>query len=171
MYSGDQVFYAVAVSLQQAYDILLAYAEKHNITFNNTVKLYGDTYYINEFECYERLYDQYFVIKGMISQLQFKYIDVMCPSCCNFKYYEYYQENSNIYIGADLGRNDIVYRDNIRMYDDFEQYYESYTKEVVVMKEKIEREKLLIEEEIRQLGVDDCTPKIYSMANDCQRCT
>lgn len=166
MYSGDQVFYAVAVSIEQAYDILVAYAEKHNITFNNTVEVYGDEYYINEFNSYNELYKQFNVLQGMMSQLKLKHIDVLCPSCCNFNVY-----NRTIYIGAKLGKNDVAYRDSVRDYDDFEKYYNSYIKSVLMMNTKIQNEKLFIDEEIRHIGIKECNPKIYTMANDCERCT
>lgn len=166
MYSGDKVFYAVAVSVEQAYDILLTYCEKHNITFNNTVELYNSVYYVDKFNSYKRLYEQFIVLEGMISQLNLKNINVLRPSCCNFNRY-----NNTIYIGAKLGKNDIAYRDNVREYDDFEQYYNSYIKDVLMIKTKIENEKLLIEAEIEGLGIDDRKPKIYTMANDCERCT
>lgn len=166
MYSGDQVFYAVAVSVEQVYDILVAYAEKHNITFNNAVEVYYSVYYINDFENYERIQDKFCVLEGMISQLKMKHINVLRPPCCNFR-----KANSTIYIGAKLGKNDVAYRDSVRDYDDFEKYYNSYIKNVLIMKTKIQNEKLLIEEEIRHIGIKECKPKIYTMANDCERCT
>lgn len=166
MYSGDQVFYAVAVSIEQAYEILLAYAEKHNITFNNTVEVYGSVYYIDDFDSYKRIGDQFYVLQGMMSQLKLKHIEVLRPPCCNFSRY-----NNTIYIGVKLGENDVAYRGSVREHDDFETYYNSYIKDVLIMKTKLENEKLLIEAEIRHLGIDDSTPKIYTMANDCEMCT
>jgi hypothetical protein len=166
MYSGDQVFYAVAVSVEQAYEILLAYAKKHNIVLNNTVEVYGDEYYIDELSSYNRIHDQFYVLQGMMSQLKVKHIDVLRPQCCNFSKY-----NSSIYIGANLGKNDVAYRDIVEEYEDFEEYYNSYIKYVLMMKTKIESQKLLIEAEIKDIGIDDCKPKIYTMANDCQNCT
>lgn len=165
MYSGDKVFYAVPVSLEQAYKILLAYAKKQNIELRNDVELYGDEYYINEFESYKELYEQFNVLECVILELNFKFINVFRPSCCSFNEY-----NSLIYIGAKLGSNDVAYRDNTRIHNDFEEYYNSYIKGVCEMKEKLEENKVFIDAEIRQLVVD-CTPKIYTMANDCENCT
>lgn len=132
MYSGDQVFYAVAVSVEEAYDILVAYAEKHNITFNNAVEVYYSVYYINEFENYKRIQDKFCVLEGMMSQLKMKHIDVLRSPCCNFSKY-----NSTIYIGAKLGKNDVAYRDSVREFKDFEEYYNSYIKDLLIMKTKL----------------------------------
>ena len=62
----------------------------------------------------------------MVSQLKFKYINVFTPSCCSFN-----KHNSNIYIGAHLGSNNIAYKDEVRVHDDFEQYYNIVSKSVV----------------------------------------
>jgi hypothetical protein len=115
MYSGDKVFYAVQLTLQEAYDILIAYANKHQITLDNTFcdnTLYDNrTFYINKFKCYEKLYDKFSILGYIISQLKLQYIDVLIPSCCNFNKY-----NSNVYLGVELGKNNIAYRDSVRSY-------------------------------------------------------
>lgn len=169
MYSGDKVFYAVQVTLQEAYDILIAYANKHQITLDNTFRdnIFHDnrTFYITKFKCYEKLYDKFSILENIISQLKLQHINILIPSCCNFHEY-----NSNVYLGVELGKNDIAYRDSVRSYDNFDEYYNSYIEGVVKMKKTFDNNKVLIEEELKKI---DCqyTPKIYTMTNDCERCT
>ena len=165
MYSGDKVFYAVKVTLQEAYDTLISYANKHQVTLVDKTDDYNTILYIDNFNCYEELYEKLDIIENIISQLNLECIDILTPACCNF-----HNDNSNVYLGIQLGENDIAYRDSVKSYESFEEYYNSYIKGVVNMRKTLDNNKLLVEEELKRLNCK-YTPKIYTMTNDCESCT
>ena len=182
MYSGDDVFYGIKMSAEQAYELLISYAEKHKITLNDVVdfdcdcnsecdsdsncECDSDTCFYHHFTKYSDIHEKFEVLEGIVKQLKLMYVNVLRPSCCNFSKY-----NSSIYIGNHLGRNDIAYRDSVREFDDFDMYHNAYIKGIAQMQEIMKNKKVLIDDEIRQLIGNDSVPKIYTMANDCQSCT
>ena len=96
----------------------------------------------------------------LLKILSFKYLALLSASCCN--------DDGTIYLGIKLGSNHITHRYIIDKYKNFQNYYDNYMNNVIIMKNKMKRNKKLYDNEFKLI---DIKPKIYSMANDCYRCT
>ncbi len=92
--------------------------------------------------------------------LSFKYLIFLYQSCCDNK--------GIIFLGIELGRNYVTYRGIIDEYKNFNDYYNDFTNNILIMKKNIEKNKKLYDKQFKKLNIK---PKIYSMANDCYRCT
>jgi hypothetical protein len=97
----------------------------------------------------------------LLKILSFKHLTLLSPSCCN--------DDGTTYLGIKLGANHITHRYIIDKYKNFHNYYDNYMNNVIIMKNKMKRNKELYDNEFNKLI--DIKPKIYSMANDCYRCT
>jgi hypothetical protein len=97
----------------------------------------------------------------LLKILSFKHLTLLSPSCCN--------DDGTTYLGIKLGANHITHRYIIDKYKNFHNYYDNYMNNVIIMKNKMKRNKELYDNEFNKLI--DTKPKIYSMANDCYRCT
>jgi hypothetical protein len=114
---------------------------------------------------YEFIIDDDDRVKDMIlllfKILSFKYLTFLYQSCCDDK--------GIIFLGIELGRNHVTYRGIIDEHKNFNDYYDDFTNNILIMKEKIKKNKILYDEQFKKLI--NIKPKIYSMANDCYRCT
>jgi hypothetical protein len=96
----------------------------------------------------------------LLKILSFKHLTLLSPSCCN--------DDGTTYLGIKLGSNHITHRYIIDKYKNFHNYYDNYMNNVIIMKNKMKKNKELYDNEFKLI---DIKPKIYSMANDCYRCT
>jgi hypothetical protein len=97
----------------------------------------------------------------LLKILSFKHLRLLSPSCCN--------DNGTTFLGIKLGSNHITHRYIIDKYKNFHNYYNDYMNNVIIMKNKMKRNKKSYDNEFNKLT--DIKPRIYSMANDCYRCT
>jgi hypothetical protein len=97
----------------------------------------------------------------LLKILSFKHLTLLSPSCCN--------DDGATYLGIKLGANHITHRYIIDKYKNFQNYYDNYMNNVIIMKNKMKRNKELYDNEFNKLI--DIKPRIYSMANGCYRCT
>jgi DNA-directed RNA polymerase subunit delta len=97
----------------------------------------------------------------LLKILSFNYLTLLSPSCCN--------DDGTTFFGIELGSNHITHRYIIDKYKNFHNYYDNYMNNVIIMKNKMKRNKELYDNEFNKLI--DTKPMIYCMANDCYRCT
>jgi hypothetical protein len=97
----------------------------------------------------------------LLKILSFKHLTLLSPSCCN--------DDGTTFLGIKLGSNHITHRYIIDKYKNFHNYYDNYMNSVIIMKNKTKINKELYDSEFNKLI--DTKPIIYSMANDCYRCT
>jgi hypothetical protein len=114
---------------------------------------------------YEFIIDDDDRVKDMIlllfKILSFKYLTFLYQSCCDDK--------GIIFLGIELGRNHVTYRGIIDEHKSFNDYYDDFTNNILIMKKNMKQNKKLYDEQFKKLI--NIKPKIYSMANDCYRCT
>jgi hypothetical protein len=97
----------------------------------------------------------------LLKILSFKHLTLLYPSCCN--------DDGTAFLGIELGSNHITHRYIIDKYKNFHNYYDDYMNNVIIMKNKMKRNKESYDNEFNKLI--DIKPRIYSMANSCYRCT
>jgi hypothetical protein len=97
----------------------------------------------------------------LLKILSFKHLTLLSPSCCN--------DDGTTFLGIELGSNHVTHRYIIDKYKNFHNYYNDYMNNVIIMKNKMKRNKESYDNEFSKLI--DTKPRIYSMANDCYRCT
>lgn len=163
MYSGDKVLYAISKSMEDTHTLLLKYASKNNIILPSSITAYDENFDLCE---YDDLSDceKLTVLDAIIKFLGFQFLRVIGASCCNLDY------SNTLYIGVELGSNHVAYREQVRQYDNFASYQKAYMNEVVKMNTLLNENQAKYEKEFKIL-LADCVPKIFSMANDCYRCT
>ena len=97
----------------------------------------------------------------LLKILSFKHLTLLSQSCCN--------DDGTTFLGIELGSNHVTHRYIIDKYKNFHNYYNDYMNNVIIMKNKMKRNKESYDNEFNKLI--DIKPRIYSMANDCYRCT
>lgn len=157
MYSGDKVLYAVKMSPKDCMGFLITFCLHNNVNVRDD--------FVHEFfmsEARERRWMLHDVMESILSKGYFKHITVLAASCCNY--------DNIMYVGVELGRNHIAYRDTVEDFNGFQDYMNYYTKSIELMEKKLKQFKDEYDKEIHNLVGVSC-PKIYSMANDCENCT
>ena len=105
----------------------------------------------------------------LLKILSFKYLTLLFPSCCNSSSNSSSNSSCNeddtTFLGIELGYNDITHHYMIYKYKNFHNYYNNYMNNVIIMKNKMKRNKESYDNEFNKLI--DIKPRIYSMANDC----
>lgn len=160
MYSGDKVFYAVKVSPNDCLGFLIKFCVNENIELE---KGFVQQYLGSNVQ--EKCWMLDDLMNKITSKGNFQHITVLYASCCHYDEY-----NDMIYIGVELGQNDVAYRNEVKVFDGLSEYVSYYTKNIEHMKQKLEDFKDVYNQEIQHL-IGMCTPKIYTMTNDCSNCS
>lgn len=61
--------------------------------------------------------------------LSFKYLTFLYQSCCD--------DEGIIFLGIELGRNHVTYRGTIGEHKSFNDYYDDFTNNILIMKKKM----------------------------------
>lgn len=144
VYSGDNVYFAVQLPLNEAFEVLKKYFKCKKISFSDDHE---------KFEFLEKL----------LEESKFEFLEIYRAPCCHFTY------DTHVYIGVHLGTNEIVYRSQVYTYDTFAEYKEQYLEGIKDMEEKLSNLNKY-EEEIKIL-FPKIKPKFHSLANDCESCS
>ena len=148
MYSGDKVIYGVEVDTKMVCTIIVKHSSCYDVR--------------DVFE-----FDRYELMDIFKEALGFEHIDLHSPACYNYK------SRGELYIGVELGRNYIAYRDSIETFDSIQDYQEFFMRgfnRIMANMTPSKKNENEYDMELKKL-FPTIKPKVYSMANDCETCT